>query len=125
MAVTESTENYLETILMLLQKQVDVHAIDICTQLGFSRPTVSTAVKQLKSRGYITVSPENHIQLTESGYEIAAKIYERHRLIAEILMWLGVDEETAFQDSCRIEHDLSEKSFDCIKARYLKSKDKS
>lgn len=118
MAVTEAVENYLETILMLSRKQPDVHAVDICNHLGYSRPTLSVAIKQMKEDGLITVSGENHISLTEAGRMVAEKVYERHGIISKMLMALGVSEETALSDACKIEHDLSDETFECIKKHY-------
>ena len=118
MAVTEAVENYLETILMLSRKQPDVHAVDICNHLGYSRPTLSVAIKQMKEDGLITVSGENHISLTEAGRMVAEKVYERHGIISKLLMALGVSEETALSDACKIEHDLSDETFECIKKHY-------
>ena len=120
MAVTEAVENYLETILMLSRKQPDVHAVDICNHLGYSRPTLSVAIKQMKEEGLITVSGENHISLTEAGRMVAEKVYERHGVISKLLISLGVSEETALSDACKIEHDLSDETFECIKNHYIK-----
>lgn len=86
MAVTEAVENYLEAILVLSRKQPDVHAVDVCNHLGYSRPTLSVAIKQMKEDGLISVSGENHITLTESGLKVAERIYERHNVIAAMLM---------------------------------------
>lgn len=122
MAVTEAVENYLEAILVLSYKQPDVHAVDVCNYLGYSRPTLSVAIKQMKEDGLISVSGENHIFLTESGREVAERIYERHNVIAAMLIALGVREETAYADACKIEHDLSNETFDCIKEHYFKYK---
>ena len=124
MPIHESGENYLETILMLKKRIGQVRSIDIVHEMEFSKPTVSIAMKQLRENGYIQMDAEGYITLTETGSEIAERIYERHYMVAEILMALGVDEKTAYQDSCRIEHDLSEQSFRCIKEHYLKNKGK-
>lgn len=124
MPIHESGENYLETILMLKKRIGQVRSIDIVHEMEFSKPTVSIAMKQLRENGYIQMDAEGYITLTETGSEIAERIYERHYMVAEILMALGVDEKTAYQDSCRIEHDLSEQSFHCIKEHYLKNKGK-
>lgn len=124
MPIHESGENYLETILMLKKRIGQVRSIDIVHEMEFSKPTVSIAMKQLRENGYIQMDAEGYITLTEAGSEIAERIYERHYMVAEILMALGVDEKTAYQDSCRIEHDLSEQSFRCIKEHYLKNKGK-
>ncbi len=125
MQIHESAENYLETILMLHNRLGMVRSIDIATELGFSKPSVSVFMKNLRQNGYILVDKEGYISLTDAGRAIADKIYERHQMIAEILMALGVDEETAYRDSCKIEHDISDKSFECMKAHYLNVKNKS
>lgn len=120
MAVTEAVENYLEAILVLSRKQPDVHAIDVCNYLGYSRPTISVAIRQMKENGLITVSGENHISLTEQGLKVAESIYERHRIISALLIEIGVSSEKALEDACKIEHDLSEESFMRIKEYYKK-----
>lgn len=113
---TESIENYLETILILSKEKYDVHSIEIATTLGFSKPSVSVAMKNLRQKNLIIMDKDNHIYLTEEGREIAEKIYERHLLLSRLLMSLGVSEKTALEDACRIEHDISEESFSAIKA---------
>ncbi|MBO5265762.1 MAG: metal-dependent transcriptional regulator [Ruminiclostridium sp.] len=113
--VSEAVENYLETILILSKKKPDLHAIDICDELGYSRPTVSVVVKQMKGNGLITVDELNHIALTEKGREIAESIYERHNIISEFFMAIGVSRDTALKDACKIEHDISNETFECIK----------
>lgn len=118
MAVTEAVENYLEAILVLSYKQPDVHAVDVCTHLGYSRPTLSVAIKQMKEQGLIDVSGENHISLTDEGRIIAERIYERHNIVAALLMGIGVSEDTAYTDACKIEHDLSDETFKCLKKHY-------
>ena len=118
--IHESAENYLETILILHNRLGMVRSIDIATELGFSKPSVSVFMKNLRENGYILVDKDGDITLTDAGRAIADKIYERHQMIAEILMALGVDEETAYRDSCKIEHCLSDESFSAIKA-YLAS----
>lgn len=124
MQIHESAENYLETILMLHNRLGMVRSIDIATELGFSKPSVSVFMKNLRENGYILVDKDGYITLTDAGHTIADKIYERHQMIAEILMALGVDEETAYRDSCKIEHDISDKSFECMKNHYLNAKQK-
>ena len=114
MQLHESGENYLESILVLSRKG-EVRAVDICRRLGFSRPTVSTALKALRENGYVEVDGANNITLTDKGMEIAKVVYERHEVIARALIALGVAEETAYEDSCRIEHDISDESFAAIK----------
>ena len=120
--IHESAENYLETILILHNRLGMVRSIDIATELGFSKPSVSVFMKNLRENGYILVDKDGDITLTDAGRAIADKISERHQMIAEILMALGVDEETAYRDSCKIEHDISDKSFECMKQHYLNAK---
>lgn len=115
MAVSEAIENYLETIYILSHQQNEVHAIDICTYLSYSRPTVSIVLRQMRENGLVTVNEDNHIHLTEEGLAIASRIYERHTVLSELLMSLGVRQETALRDACKIEHDLSDETFEAIK----------
>jgi DtxR family Mn-dependent transcriptional regulator len=115
MRIQESAENYLETILMLYQTKGAVRSIDIVNELHFSKPSVSVAMKNFRENGYITMDSDGYITLTDAGREIAERIYERHQLLTEILLHLGVDEEIAKNDACRIEHDLSEQTFEKIK----------
>lgn len=115
MKIHESAENYLETILMLKIKNPYVRSIDIANELGFSKPSVSVAMKNLRENGYITVDGNGYISLTEKGSEIAETIYERHKLISGLLIRLGVNEKTAVEDACRIEHVISAESFEAIK----------
>lgn len=121
MKITESAEMYLETI-HVLSKQGDVRAIDIGRAMGFSRPTVSVAIHNLEKDGYIKISPEGNITLKSSGLKIAETIYERHTVLTEILIQLGVSEKTASEDACKIEHDISQETFDCIKKHISKNK---
>jgi len=114
MKISESIENYLECILMLSKQHGTVHSIDIANELGVTKPSVSHATKLLRENNYITMDLENHIYLTESGREIAERMYERHHLLAEFLTMLGVSEKTALEDACKIEHDISEESFNAI-----------
>ena len=113
--IQESAENYLETILVLRQRHPQVRSIDIATELGFSKPSVSVAMKNLRENGYITVNEHGHIALTASCLEIAETIYERHTLLSSWLEFLGVDSEIAAKDACRIEHVISPESFQAIK----------
>lgn len=115
MKIQESAENYLETILMEQQHREHVRAIDVCNALGFSKPTVSVAMKNFRQEGYVAVDESGYITLTEKGAAIAGKIYERHLLLTKMLMAMGVSEETARKDACKIEHDLSEETFSCMK----------
>lgn len=118
MQIHESAENYLETIYILKKRLGGVRSIDICRELGFSKPTVSVAMKNLSKDGYIEKDGEGFITLTDKGREIALKIYERHIIIAEFFKSIGVDEKTAVKDSCKIEHDISPETFDCMKRHY-------
>lgn len=115
MKIQESAENYLETILILKQKTPFVRSIDIANELSFSKPSVSVAMKNLRANGYVEIDSEGHISLTEAGQEIAETMYERHTLLSQWLIYLGVDEQTALEDACRIEHVVSAKSFKAIK----------
>ena len=119
MAVSEAIENYLETIYILSRQQNEVHAIDICSYLSYSRPTVSIVLRQMREHGLVTVNEENHIFLTEEGLAIAAHMYERHELLTNMLLTLGVSRETAVEDACKIEHDLSEETFAALKKHLL------
>ena len=109
-----SSEDYLETILILSQRLPVVRSIDIATELNFSKPSVSIAMKHLKESGKIDVSNGGHITLTQSGKELAEKVYERHRVLAKMLITLGVDEKTANADACEMEHVISEETFRAI-----------
>lgn len=111
----ESAENYLETILVLSEKKPVVRSVDIAEELNFKKSSVSVAMKNLREKEQITVTKEGYIYLTESGKEIAEMIYERHQLLRDWLIRLGVDEETASEDACRMEHVISKKSFEAIK----------
>ncbi len=115
MQIHESAENYLETILILSKKNGSVRSIDIATELGFSKPSVSVAMKNLRAHGYIDVDDSGCITLLDQGRKIAETIYERHTLLSNWLMALGVDEKTAAEDACRIEHVISTESFQAIK----------
>lgn len=111
----ESGEMYLETILVLSKKNNSVRALDVAEHLGYSKPSVSRAVGILKKNGYIESYTDNSLHLTDSGRQIAEKIYERHTVLTEVLKMLGVKEETAVKDACKIEHDISDESFEAIK----------
>lgn len=115
MKLLESGEMYLETILILKNKFGYVRSIDIAHEMNYSKPSVSRAVALLKDDGYIENDPHGMILLTDKGMEIAEKIYDRHKTLTKYLVWLGVDEETAQRDACRIEHVISQQSFDKIK----------
>ena len=111
----ESGENYLETILILIQKGKGVRSIDIAEEMGFSKPSVSRAVGLLKNGQYLNVDKDGYLTLTDAGREVAEKIYERHTLLSAFLVKLGVDEQTASEDACKLEHHISDKSFQAIK----------
>ncbi len=111
----ESGEMYLETIFVLSRRSGAVRSIDVGEYMGYSKPSVSRAIGLLKNGGYVTVSDEGFLNLTESGLEVAEKIYERHRTLTEFLIRIGVDEKTASEDACKIEHDISDISFAAIK----------
>ena len=117
----ESGEMYLETILILGQRKNLVRAVDVATEMGLSKPSVSRALVKLKSDACIIVDENGHIAFTEKGRAIAEKIYERHRVLTEILMAIGVDREIAAKDACKMEHDISDETFDAMK-RHLKKK---
>lgn len=117
MQIRESAENYLETILILSKRKGkgEVRSIDIVNELEFSKPSVSVAMKNLRENGYITVDKDGYIRLTDKGLEIAEKMYERHTLLSQWLIKLGVDEKVAVEDACRMEHVISAESFAAIK----------
>lgn len=106
---------YLETVLILSKKNANVRSIDICEYMSFSKPSVSRAVGILKKDGYLTADENGYLKLTESGRKIAEKIYERHTVLTNYLIKLGVDEKTASEDACKIEHDISDITFEAIK----------
>ena len=115
MKIQESAENYLETILIIGNRQGYVRSIDIANELGFSKPSVSVAMKNLREKNHITVTDAGFIYLTDSGKEIAEMIYERHELLTDFLVKLGVNPEVAAEDACRIEHVISAESFAAVK----------
>jgi len=115
MRLQESGEMYLETILVLSQKSDSVRSLDVAEYMGFSKPSVSRAVGLLKSGGYITVDREGYLSLTKEGLEIAQKIYDRHKLLTAFLINIGVDEKTAAEDACKMEHDISDLTYEAIK----------
>ena len=115
MRLQESGEMYLETILVLSKKLENVRAIDVSEELGYSKPSVSRGMKILRENSYITINKNGYISLTKSGQEVAEKIYERHQVLSEILIRIGVDDDIATEDACRIEHVISDASFEAIK----------
>ena len=115
MHIQESGEMYLETILVLTKKLNSVRSIDICEEMGYSKPSVSRAVGLLKSGGFITVDESGYITLTDEGRSLAEKIFDRHTILTKFLVQLGVDEEIASQDACKMEHAISDESLGAIK----------
>lgn len=115
MQIRQSAEDYFEMIYMIKKKKGNVRAIDIVNEMGFSKPTVSVAMKKFRENGYVTVDPDGNISLTKEGQAIAENIYEKHMVLAKMLIVLGVDETVAYGDACRMEHCLSDESFAAIK----------
>lgn len=115
----ESMEDYLETIYVLRKRLPVVRSIDIATELGYSKPSVSVAMKNLKTRGFVMVSQEGYISFTEQGEALASQTFERHTVIRDWLISLGVNEETASEDACKIEHDMSSETFQALKKHIL------
>ena len=122
MSLYESGQMYLETIYVLSKEKRFVRSIDVGEHMGYSKPSVSRAVSTLKSDGYITVDENGGLKLTEKGLEVAEAMYERHTILTRILMELGVDEETAAEDACRMEHVISDATFAAVKAHLEKYK---
>ncbi len=118
MKLHESPEDYLETILILSEENKSVRSVDIATHLGFSKPSVSVAMKKLKESGLISMDPYGKVTLSEEGRKVAEKVYERHQVISGWLISIGVSEETALNDACRIEHVLSDETFEKLKELY-------
>ena len=114
MVIHESAEDYLESILVLRERRGIVHSIDIVNELGFSKPSVSIAMKKLRENGYISMDPDGSITLNESGLAIASRIYDRHKTITAFFTLLGVSPEVAAEDACKVEHDLSDETFEKI-----------
>lgn len=117
MKIQKSAEDYLEAMLMLKEERGYIRSIDIAAKLGVTKPSVSYATKRLRENGYITTDPAGMIVLTESGLEIAERIYERHELITKLFVKIGVSPEQAREDACKIEHDLSEETFAAVRKR--------
>ena len=122
--IQESAENYLETILILQQRNGSVRAVEIAAELDFSKASVSVAMKQLRENGYIEVDAAGHIRLLAPGMEIAQRVYERHQILTRCLVALGVSEQVASEDACRIEHVISAESFEKIRAYFKKMQGK-
>ncbi|NMB30272.1 MAG: metal-dependent transcriptional regulator [Clostridiales bacterium] len=121
MKILESSENYLETILVLSKRLGNVRSIDIVNELDYSKPSVSVAMKKLRKGGYIDIDGDGYITLTNTGLDIAEIMYERHKLLTRWLVHLGVNEETASEDACRIEHIISVETFEAIKEHVSKN----
>ncbi len=115
MNLYESSEDYLETILMIKEEKGYVKSIDIAEHLHFSKPSVSIAMKKLLENGYIVIGKNGHIELTEKGSEVASKTYDRHKILTKVFISLGIDKDVAAKDACKVEHDLSEETFQAIK----------
>ena len=120
MIIKESGENYLETIYMLKKKLGNVRSVDVATELSVTKPSVSVAMKKLREDGFITTDSDGGISLTEKGLSVAERMYDRHKIIAKALISIGVSEEVAYDDSCKIEHHISDESFEKIKAHLEK-----
>lgn len=120
MEIHESAEDYLETILILKERTGQVRSIDIATKMNYTKPSISVAMKKLRENGYIEMDKDGFITLTPSGLAIASNIYERHKLLTDFFVALGVNEKTAAEDACKIEHDLSEETFEKIKAHVMR-----
>ncbi len=119
MQIHESAEDYLEAILMLKEQKGVVRSIDVVNELGYSKPSISVAMKHLRENGYVLMDDEGYLSLTNKGYVIARRVYDRHQILTKALMALGVSEQNAAADACKVEHDLSEESFDKIRAHIL------
>lgn len=117
MKIQESGEMYFETILILNRRLGNVRSVDIATEMGFSKPTVSVALKNFRENGYVKVDADGFVTLTKAGEEIAEKIYDRHLTISKFLMNMGVSEDTALKDACKMEHDLSDETFNIMKTK--------
>lgn len=119
MKIQESAEDYLEAIHYLGLHREHVRSIDVVHHLGLSKPSVSVYLKNLKQNGYLNMDEKGYLTLTETGKEIAIKIYERHEILAQVFIALGVDRDIAYEDACKVEHDLSDQTFQALKAHYL------
>ena len=115
MRIQESGEMYLETILILSKEKTCVRSIDVCEYMGYSKPSISRAVSLLRNNGYVDMDDRGYLSLTDTGRDIAEKIYERHQVLSKVLIGLGVDEKSAAEDACRIENVISDKTFAAIK----------
>ena len=122
MAITDSVADYLEAIMVLQREKGYVRAVDIANYFGYSRPTVSQTLKSFRQKGYVEVDEDSFVKLTELGQSIADATWERHTVLTQVLMAIGVTEETAKADACRIEHDISDETFRCIREFYERQK---
>ena len=120
MHIQESGEMYLETIYILSKKKTQIRSIDVAEYMGYTKPSVSRAVGLLKKSGHILVDKDGYITLTDKGLQISEGMYERHTILTNLLVSLGIDEETASEDACKIEHDISEKTFSALKSLHEK-----
>ena len=123
MELHESAEDYLETILILFERNGQVRSIDIVNEMNFSKPSISIAMKKLRENGYIHMDVNGLITLTDTGREIATRIYSRHRLLTKVLEEIGIDSKKAEDEACKIEHDLSDETFDAIRRHYREKHD--
>ncbi|MCL2372250.1 MAG: metal-dependent transcriptional regulator [Defluviitaleaceae bacterium] len=121
MVIRASAEDYLESILVLREKLGKVKSVDVAKFMGFTKPTISIQMKQFRDNGYIIFDDKRYIYLTEKGEEIARRIHDRHQLLIKILMAIGVSEQQAYIDACKVEHNISEETFECIKAAFEKA----
>lgn len=124
MEVHEAAEMYLETILVLKNRLRLVRSIDVANEMGYSKPTISIAMKKFRQEGLVTVDESGFINLTEAGRDIAERIYERHQVLTHILVSLGVSQDHAEEDACKIEHDISDETFAALKKEYLRLRQK-
>lgn len=122
MAITQSVADYLEAIMVLQKEKVNVRSVDIANHFGYSRPTVSQTLKAFRGKGYVEVDEDGHVKLTELGEEIARSTYEKHVVLTGLLTAIGVSEQTAREDACKLEHDISDETFEAIKSVYQQMK---
>ena len=120
MRIHKSAEDYLEMVLRLTEEKGYARSVDVATGLGVSKPSVSVAMKQLREGGYIVMDKDNYLSLTDSGLEIAQRIYERHKVLTQMLVMIGVDPQTAQDDACKVEHDLSVQTFNALRTQFEK-----
>ena len=125
MKILKASEDYLEAMLMMQEKHGYIRSIDVAQQLGVTKPSVSYSTKRLREAGYITMDGDSYITLTETGMEIASRIYERHNLLTEFFISIGVDAVTAREDACKVEHDISEKTFEAIYRHTKQSRERT